>query len=500
MLLVWISAALMLFGLARLERGFEKRRTLQYIHDGSEAAWTIGKAGMVGGSGSDTGRAIARSGDGNIYLLARADTNLMDAGDPTGNMDVFVFRLDGDTGEILGDVSIGGSGHDDAVAIAIEPDGDVVVAGTTTSVDFPAVRLNDSIAAPGATSTFVVRFNPELTAVRRNILLGGEGHVVVQDMLLDPGRGIYLVGSTSATDFPTTRSAWRQSLAERTDPMEVDYGADGFLVALDESLLNIRAATLFGGERDDYPYVLQRAANGNLVVAGNTASTDYPVTVRPGMPGGQTPQRSSLFVSIFNRDLTRLLASTHWGSFVSDYLGGMRLDPAGRVHLCGHTSSDNFPLTENAAGFAHAGGHYDMFYAIMSSDLSVLEYSSYVGGGNNDFCHGVQVLDSGEVLIVGETNSPELLGGRAAYPGASVRGSFLARVEPGKTDTVAALKAFDATIIYDTVSAGDNIWLAGFTAAAGDQRFTRENLATLPGLRDVLYMQLNRPALSEAVQ
>jgi hypothetical protein len=497
-LLVWTSVALILLGFVRMERGLDKRNTLQYLHDGSARAWTIADATLLGGSGSDTARAIARSENGDIYLLARADSNLLDAGEPEGDMDIFVFRLDGLTGEVLGDISIGGSGHDDGVAIAVEEDGDVLVTGTTTSDDFPAVRLQESDPPAGATSSFVVRFNPDLTAVRRNILLGGTGHIVVQDMLVDPRGDIYLAGSTSAMDFPTTQGAWRRTLADRASPMEVDYGADGFLMALDESLLNIEAATLFGGERDDYPYILRRTANGALVVAGNSASPDYPVTVKPEMPGGQVPLRSSVFVSVFNSSLTRLLGSAYWGSDTSDFLRGMALGDDGRVHICGHTNSGFFPVTPDAVTAGHSGGHYDMFYAVMSNDLTELVYSSYVGGGNNDFCHGAQSLDSGEVLIVGETNSAELLGNSGEYPGEVVRGSFLALVGPGRTDTVASLKAIDASIIYGTESAGEDVWLAGFTAASRGSQFAREQLATIPAGRDILYMHLNLPAQADS--
>jgi hypothetical protein len=408
-------------------------------------------------------------------------------------MDVFVIRLDAATGEVLGNISIGGSGHDDGVAIAIEEDGDVLIAGTTTSPDFPAVRLGEGAIVDGVTSSFVVRFNPDLTAIRRNILLGGSGHLVVRDMLIDPDGSVYLTGSTSATDFPVTRGAYRQELAKSVSPMVVDYGADGFLLALDESLLSVRVATLFGGERDDYPYVLRQAANGSLVVAGNSASPDYPVTLRPEIPGGQAPQGSNLFVSVFNRGLSLLQASAYWGSFTSDFLRGMALGPDGRVHLCGHTNSGHFPLTPDAASVAHAGGHYDMIYAVMAANLSTIDYASYIGGGNNDFCHGLEVLDTGEILIVGETNSVELLGKRAEYPGTGLRGSFLARVEPGKTDIVLSLMAVDNSIIYDAISAGDELWLAGFSAALAENPFTRETLATLPEGRDILYVHLRRP-------
>ena len=492
-LLVWLSTAAIVVGFARIDRDLVKRGPLQYLHDGTPGAWTVSQARLVGGSGSDTGRAIARAVDGTIYLLARADANLFDIGAPRGDMDVFVIRLDAISGEVLGSTSVGGSGHDDGVAIAIEADGDVLIAGTTNSADFPAVRLGDGAAVNGVTNSFVVRLNPELTAVRRNILLAGDGHVVVRDMLIDPGGSVYLTGSTSATNFPATRGAYRQELAVRADPMEVDYGADGFLLALDESLLNVRVATLFGGERDDYPYVLRQAANGSLVVAGNSASPDYPVTIRAEIPGGQEPQRSSVFVSVFNRGLSLLQASVYWGSDTSDFLRGMDIGPGGQVHLCGHTNSGFFPLTADAAASAHAGGHYDMFYAVMSAELSRVDYASYVGGANNDFCHGLEVLDSGEVLVTGETNSVELLGNPAAYPGTGVRGSFLARVSQGTTDTVAALKAVGATIVYDTLSAGDDLWLAGYTAASAGQQFARESVPTRPGGRDILYMQISRP-------
>ncbi len=95
----------------------------------------------LGGSSDDGVNAVALDFYGYIYLAgytASADfptQNPMQA--PGGGMDAFVLKLNGNQLEYS--TFLGGGGNDSAAALAVDSMSSVVVAGTTSSPDFPAM-------------------------------------------------------------------------------------------------------------------------------------------------------------------------------------------------------------------------------------------------------------------------------------------------------------------------------------------------------------------------
>jgi hypothetical protein len=104
----------------------------------------------LGGSGASEARGIAVDNAGNAYITgqtAAADFPVLQAVDPFCDMspsakcstDAFVAKLDAD-GSLTFATYLGGSGADSGNAIAVDSAGDIYVAGTTASRDFPIVN------------------------------------------------------------------------------------------------------------------------------------------------------------------------------------------------------------------------------------------------------------------------------------------------------------------------------------------------------------------------
>ena len=109
------------------------------------------------------------------------------------------------------------------------------------------------------------------------------------------------------------------------------------------------ASTFLGGGGDDGYYVASVAfdAEGNIYVAGDTASDDFPTTegaLDTTFNGGK-----DIFVSKFDPGLTRLLASTYLGGGGEEFGCGLIIDGDGNVIVAGQTYSTDFPTTDGAA-------------------------------------------------------------------------------------------------------------------------------------------------------
>ena len=117
-----------------------------------------------------------------------------------GGTDAYVLRLDPSGRPIFGTL-IGGSSSDVASALAVDGIGDVYIAGTTSSADFPVANpLAQGAFAKGSSDGFVAR-------LRKGTLdfasfLGGNGAETVNNLTLAKG-ALYITGNTESADFPT---------------------------------------------------------------------------------------------------------------------------------------------------------------------------------------------------------------------------------------------------------------------------------------------------------
>src|SRR5207237_5636972 len=97
------------------------------------------------------------------------------------NKDAFVVRLN-PTGGLIFSTLLGGSGEDDASAVAYDPAGNIIVGGTTASPDFPTTptAFDPSYNTPNAPADggadgdmFIARLTPDGTALTYGTAPGG---------------------------------------------------------------------------------------------------------------------------------------------------------------------------------------------------------------------------------------------------------------------------------------------------------------------------------------
>jgi hypothetical protein len=206
---------------------------------------TLSQATYLGGSGDDYAFTLAiHPLSGEVYVAGRTgftfDLNnfpkTAGGAQPAfggGASDAFVARLNANLTTLSQATYLGGSGSDDGRALAIHPtSGEVSVAGSTTSTNFPGTAGGAQPAyGGGASDAFVVRLNANLTALSQASYLGGSGSEGVDGLALaiHPTSGeVYLAGSTTSTNVPKT--------AGGAQPAYGGGGGDGFVARLTASL------------------------------------------------------------------------------------------------------------------------------------------------------------------------------------------------------------------------------------------------------------------------
>jgi hypothetical protein len=95
--------------------------------------------------------------------------------------------------------------------------------------------------------------------------------------------------------------------------------------------------------------------------------------------------------------------STYLGGSGGDFGIGIAVDGAGNAYVTGYTQSADFP-TASPLQPAHGVGQNDAFVAKLSASGSLV-YSTYLGGGGDDYGLGIAMDGAGNAYVTGYTNS-----------------------------------------------------------------------------------------------
>ncbi len=185
--------------------------------------------------------------------------------------DIFVSKLDPSGSKLIYRTQIGGSAHEILSAMTVNDAGEVLLAGSTESPDFPVSSGGVQRQLKAMRNGFVAKLSADGQQLNQATFLGGGIYDSITSMASIPG-GVAVGGSTSSSDFPVTDPA------SRATP-DNDF-ADGFVTILNTDLTGIRYSVVFGGTDGDYVTGLA-TANGLLFVAGWSNSSDFPSGLNP---------------------------------------------------------------------------------------------------------------------------------------------------------------------------------------------------------------------------
>lgn len=164
-------------------------------------------------------------------------------------------------------------------AIAVDGKGSAYVTGSTNSFGFPLVNPIQSINPGGfcfggdviffcGNDAFVSKLNPSGSALIYSTYLGGEGNDDGMGIAVDGAGSAYVVGTTSASGFPTK------------NPLQPASGgsSDLFVAKLNAAGNELIYSTLLGGSGGDSATGVAIDSSGNAYITGRTSSTDFPTS------------------------------------------------------------------------------------------------------------------------------------------------------------------------------------------------------------------------------
>jgi gliding motility-associated-like protein len=245
--------------------------------------------------------------------------------------------------------------------------------------------------------------------------------------------------------FPTSPGPFQANFGGGTFYEGYNYGFDMGIGKFNPTGTTMLFATYIGGNGNDQPHSLIVNSKGDLVIAGRTQSSNYPLypaknTV--GHLGGWdivltelNPAGTSMVGSIkiggSNDDGVNISSDHAVGSvsllrnYGDDARSEVIVDGSDNVYLASCTQSSDFPVTagvfQPAKGDASAPetGQYKNAYPYaynqqdgvlikLTPNLSAVTWSSFLGGNGDDAAYVLKLDNAGNIFVAGATSSTNL--------------------------------------------------------------------------------------------
>ncbi|HYL04998.1 MAG TPA: SBBP repeat-containing protein, partial [Thermoanaerobaculia bacterium] len=331
----------------------------------------------LGGSNFDTVSCVALDGAGSFYVsggtssddfpLANALQSKRGGGKVFGGLDVFVTKFNPGFAGVAWSTLLGGSGDETSSGLAVDAAGNVLVTGWTSSPDFPLEKPFQAVNKGGvnrsfgiATDVFVTKLAADGSRLVFSTFLGGTGPEYpdpdnfTRRVAVDPDGNVYVISDTASTDFPTTEDALQRT-----------YGggpSDAFLSKFSPQG-ELLYSTFLGGSDAERGRSIVLDAEGNVYIAGQTYSADFP-TVDPVQ--AKLAGKANAYLIQLDPTLRKILFSTYLGGSGEDGALGLALGPDGDLYLAGEVSSNDFLTTPGAVQRDYGGGPQDAFVTRIS--------------------------------------------------------------------------------------------------------------------------------------
>ncbi|HEV2763447.1 MAG TPA: SBBP repeat-containing protein, partial [Pyrinomonadaceae bacterium] len=236
--------------------------------------------------GNNAGNDIAVDSNGNAYITGKAAGAFFPATagafDTTQNsLDAFLIKLNASGNALLYATYLGGTGSDEGHGVAVDAVGDVYVVGTTFSNNFPT-KNGLQATFGGGRDIFALKLSTGgngAADLLYSTYLGGAGDEEGASVAVDSNGHLYLTGSTTSNNYPTTAGAFDTSLA--------GTNADAVVTRLNPAetgAASLVYSTFLGGTGTDkgFDLALDNSATPNVYLTGSTGSFStggvFPVT------------------------------------------------------------------------------------------------------------------------------------------------------------------------------------------------------------------------------
>lgn len=275
-----------------------------------------------GGTGSDQAYRIINTADGGFLVSGETNSQDGDVKLNHGAIDLWVFKLDAN-GNLMWEKTFGGTGDDIIGVIAACSDGGYVLSGMSKSNgsgDVPASHGNEDL--------FVVKLDAAGNKVWTKTF-GGSLREDSGSVIGDTDGGCIIASCTNSTDGDL--------VGRKLNPYWNTSIRDMWIFKLNKDGQIVWQITP-GGSGEDFANSLVRMPNGNIAIAGSSASSDGDVTGNRG--------DHDVWVVVLNSRGKKLWQRT-FGSYTGDYNHHIEATADGSLLVANSTRGNALDVSGN---------------------------------------------------------------------------------------------------------------------------------------------------------
>jgi len=322
----------------------------------------------------------------------------------------------------------GGAGDTNvAVAVAVDPSGNVIVAGYTTSQTLPgtssAFQPTKATGFPDNRDVFVAKFDPTGRTLIWATFLGADDDDTPSALAVDASGNVYVAGTTQSSNFPAKAEA-----SCIPPPPEFDFTTPFQQLCSMQAASSAASSFLSKLSGDGRTLVYSVGFNGmhTTALALNSQREAYVAAIGPGVAGGA-------FLFRVNANGTALVYGAYLGGSAFDWadVGAILTDASGDCWVAG-SAVTNIPTTPNAIQVSDLTPNNGSGFVLeVNASGSQLVYGTWFGAQYSATSITSIVLGSdGSLYFAGATNATSLQSTPGAYQ--SVPGpGFIAKLIPG---------------------------------------------------------------------
>jgi hypothetical protein len=223
------------------------------------------------------------------------------------------------------------------------------------------------------------------------VSLDADGKMVVRTKW-----GDFTAGRPLSADGVRSGAVRFSQLPKNTIGLEEDGASQQ---ALSTHSVVLSYSTYLGGSGSDKALGIAVDGSDCAYVTGFSESSDFPTLGSYQTDIGY----DDVFVTKLSSAGNSLVYSTYLGGESREWGNSIAVDGNGNAYVTGWTESANFPTQNPFQG--RNQGLSDAFAVKLSNTGNSLIYSTFLGGGNNDWGYGIAVDGSGSAYVTGNTHS-----------------------------------------------------------------------------------------------
>ena len=370
----------------------------------------------LGGSADDKAESIAVDGAGNVVVTGWTrslnfpvtagvvQASFGDLQSTTPQPDAFVTKLDSTGSGLLFSTYLGREGIEWGRAVRLDANGNIYVAGSTTSPNFVTTAGAYQRTMAGSSDVFVVKLNPSGTARLYSTFFGGASGEDVGALAVDGSGAVVIGGRTESSNLAIVGPAVQTPAVQ----------SDAYLTKLNAAGSGLVFSNYLGAGGPVNVKDVELDATGNITVGGHSGGSGFPVTLpAPGVSPEPGP-----FIAKVGPGGGPYLYSRVLACGVNCQGSAIAVEPSGIAYWTGAVFNNGLPLAGEPLMPFQQFNALASFLARVGAAGEILDNTYWYGSGtpagfgldpgyNSSYTvvNGLAVVSPGVVVMAGDTTA-----------------------------------------------------------------------------------------------